>query len=235
MLKNPPMPPKTIETTAASNRPKRGVKAENPPHEPAAKKQKTPTQKKQKIDASDKRSTNESSVSANKSPKATSKSKTHAQKPANLHDNPAQTKSKPKKDHNTTPPITTTTTAADSTAPPAQNYWLMKAEPNTRIEKGVDVKFSIDDLRAVTQPEPWEGVRNHAAKKNMMAMREGELAFFYHSNCKVPGIAGIMEIVGGSSADGMFNSSGIHSSTCCCTTSFLEKAGLMFTYLFRPI
>jgi hypothetical protein len=25
-------------------------------------------------------------------------------------------------------------------------FWLIKAEPNSRIEKGVDVKFSIDDL-----------------------------------------------------------------------------------------
>ena len=29
----------------------------------------------------------------------------------------------------------------------------------------------------------------------MRAMKKGDQAFFYHSNCKVPGIAGIMEIV----------------------------------------
>ena len=39
-----------------------------------------------------------------------------------------------------------------------RSYWLMKAEPNSRIEKGVDVKFSIDDLKNVTAPEPWEGL-----------------------------------------------------------------------------
>jgi predicted RNA-binding protein with PUA-like domain len=72
----------------------------------------------------------------------------------------------------------------------------MKAEPESRIEKGQDVKFSIDDLAAVTEPEPWSGVRNHSAKNNMLAMREGDLAFFYHSNSKVPGIVGICEIVG---------------------------------------
>ncbi|WXC64816.1 hypothetical protein SNK03_010627 [Fusarium graminearum] len=38
-----------------------------------------------------------------------------------------------------------------------QWYWLMKAEPETRIENGVDVKFSIDDLRAKTEPEGWDG------------------------------------------------------------------------------
>jgi hypothetical protein len=38
-----------------------------------------------------------------------------------------------------------------------QWYWLMKAEPESRIENGVDVKFSIDDLRAKTEPEGWDG------------------------------------------------------------------------------
>lgn len=33
----------------------------------------------------------------------------------------------------------------------------MKAEPESRIVKGVDVKFSIDDLRAAEGPEPWDG------------------------------------------------------------------------------
>lgn len=37
-------------------------------------------------------------------------------------------------------------------------YWLMKAEPESRIEKGKDVKFSIDDLEAATKPEGWDGM-----------------------------------------------------------------------------
>lgn len=37
------------------------------------------------------------------------------------------------------------------------SYWLMKAEPDSRIEKGKDVKFSIDDLKTATAPEPWDG------------------------------------------------------------------------------
>ena len=37
------------------------------------------------------------------------------------------------------------------------SYWLMKAEPESRIEKGKDVKFSIDDLRVASEPEPWDG------------------------------------------------------------------------------
>ncbi|OJD25056.1 hypothetical protein ACJ73_03584 [Blastomyces percursus] len=39
----------------------------------------------------------------------------------------------------------------------SKSYWLMKAEPESRIEKGVDVRFSIDDLRDATEPEPWDG------------------------------------------------------------------------------
>ena len=43
-----------------------------------------------------------------------------------------------------------------------RSYWLMKAEPDTRILKNIDVKFSIDDLLASTAPdgEPWDGKCN---------------------------------------------------------------------------
>ncbi|KAH9905599.1 DUF55-domain-containing protein [Xylariomycetidae sp. FL2044] len=76
-----------------------------------------------------------------------------------------------------------------------KSYWLMKAEPESRFENGVDVKFSIDDLASRTEPEPWDGIRAYAARNNLRAMRQGELAFFYHSNCKEPGLVGTMEIV----------------------------------------
>lgn len=76
-----------------------------------------------------------------------------------------------------------------------QQFWLMKAEPESRFENGVDVAFSISSLRLCTQPEPWDGIRNYVARNNLRAMRRGDLAFFYHSNCKSPGIVGIMEIV----------------------------------------
>lgn len=49
------------------------------------------------------------------------------------------------------------TTNPDAPRHDGQWYWLMKAEPETRIENGVDVKFSIDDLRAKTEPEGWDG------------------------------------------------------------------------------
>ncbi|KAI8627162.1 PUA-like domain-containing protein [Xylariaceae sp. FL1651] len=74
-------------------------------------------------------------------------------------------------------------------------YWLMKAEPESRFENGVDVKFSIDDLASRKEPEPWDGIRAYAARNNLRSMKKGELAFFYQSNCKEPGIVGTMEIV----------------------------------------
>ncbi|KAF7876419.1 hypothetical protein EAF04_001511 [Stromatinia cepivora] len=76
-----------------------------------------------------------------------------------------------------------------------RQYWLMKAEPESRIEKGHDIKFSIDDLAAKTEPEPWDGIRAYPARNNLRAMKKGDLAFFYHSSCKIPAIVGIMEIV----------------------------------------
>lgn len=66
-------------------------------------------------------------------------------------------------------------------------YWLMKSEPDT---------FSIDDLKKrPQQTEPWDGVRNYQARNFMRdRMQPGDEVFFYHSNCKEPGIYGIAEI-----------------------------------------
>lgn len=49
------------------------------------------------------------------------------------------------------------TTNPDAPRHEGEWYWLMKAEPETRIENGVDVRFSIDDLRAREKPEGWDG------------------------------------------------------------------------------
>uniref|UniRef100_A0A8C9M1F0 Thymocyte nuclear protein 1 n=1 Tax=Panthera tigris altaica TaxID=74533 RepID=A0A8C9M1F0_PANTA len=76
------------------------------------------------------------------------------------------------------------------------SYWLMKSEAESRLEKGVDVKFSIEDLKA--QPKQtacWDGVRNYQARNFLRAMKLEQEAFFYHSNCKEPGIAGLVKIV----------------------------------------
>ena len=67
-------------------------------------------------------------------------------------------------------------------------YWLFKSEPE---------EFGIDDLiKMPRKTEHWDGVRNYQAR-NMMRdeMKKGDQGFFYHSNCKEPGIVGIVEIV----------------------------------------
>ena len=66
-------------------------------------------------------------------------------------------------------------------------YWLMKSEPD---------EVSIDDLaRAPRQATAWFGVRNYLARNYMRdEMRVGDRAFFYHSSCPEPGIAGIVEV-----------------------------------------
>jgi predicted RNA-binding protein with PUA-like domain len=66
-------------------------------------------------------------------------------------------------------------------------YWLMKSEPT---------EFSIDDLAAAPgKTTAWFGVRNYQARNFMRdQMRVGDKAFFYHSNCEQPGIAGIAEV-----------------------------------------
>jgi predicted RNA-binding protein with PUA-like domain len=69
-----------------------------------------------------------------------------------------------------------------------KRYWLMKSEPSC---------FSIDDLaQAPKQQTAWDGVRNYQARNWMRdAMQLGDLIFFYHSNCEIPGIVGIAEVV----------------------------------------
>jgi predicted RNA-binding protein with PUA-like domain len=68
------------------------------------------------------------------------------------------------------------------------NHWLLKSEPDT---------FGIDQLAArPKQTTAWDGVRNYQAR-NMLrdSMKKGDLAFFYHSSCEIPGIAGIVRVV----------------------------------------
>jgi predicted RNA-binding protein with PUA-like domain len=66
-------------------------------------------------------------------------------------------------------------------------YWLMKSEPD-------DV--SIDDLAAMPRKTiAWYGVRNYTARNFMRdQMQVGDQAFFYHSSCPEPGIAGIVRV-----------------------------------------
>jgi len=64
-------------------------------------------------------------------------------------------------------------------------YWLMKSEPDAwswqqQVAKG-------------DKGESWSGVRNHQAKLNLMKMKKGDRAFFYHSNIGKE-MVGIVEV-----------------------------------------
>ena len=74
------------------------------------------------------------------------------------------------------------------------SHWLMKSEPDV---------VGIDDLaKAPRKTTHWDGVRNYQARNFMRdQMRVGDLAFFYHSNCEEPAIAGIVKIVRGGYPD----------------------------------
>jgi predicted RNA-binding protein with PUA-like domain len=66
-------------------------------------------------------------------------------------------------------------------------YWLFKTEPET---------FSWEmQKKKGAKGEPWSGVRNHTAKQNLMAMKKGDLAFFYHSGDE-KAVVGIVEVIG---------------------------------------
>ncbi|HEX2654090.1 MAG TPA: EVE domain-containing protein [Xanthobacteraceae bacterium] len=64
-------------------------------------------------------------------------------------------------------------------------YWLVKSEPSTWSWN--------DQVKKGAKGEPWTGVRNHSAKQNLMKMKKGDRAFFYHSVDEKQ-IVGIVEV-----------------------------------------
>ncbi len=71
-------------------------------------------------------------------------------------------------------------------------YWLFKTEAGTwsweqQVKKGA-------------KGEAWTGVRNHQAKLNLMKMKKGDRAFFYHSNIGKAAV-GILEVIREAYAD----------------------------------
>jgi predicted RNA-binding protein with PUA-like domain len=67
------------------------------------------------------------------------------------------------------------------------NYWLFKTEAET---------FSWDmQKQRGAKGEPWSGVRNWMAARNMKAMKKGDLGFFYHTGDEKR-IVGIVEVIG---------------------------------------
>ena len=69
-----------------------------------------------------------------------------------------------------------------------QNYWLVKCEYD---------ECTYDEIKQRPKSTGrWRGVRNYQARNFIRDdMQKGDLTFFYHSNCKEPGIAGLVEIV----------------------------------------
>ncbi len=67
------------------------------------------------------------------------------------------------------------------------HHWLIKSEPDV---------FSIHDLaKAKKRTTHWEGVRNYQARNFLRAMKQGDLALYYHSNAEPSAVAGIVEVV----------------------------------------
>ena len=65
-------------------------------------------------------------------------------------------------------------------------HWLMKSEPGTWSWQ--------QQVKAGAKGEAWSGVRNHQAKLNLMKMKKGDRALFYHSGADKAAV-GIVEIV----------------------------------------
>ena len=65
-------------------------------------------------------------------------------------------------------------------------YWLLKTEPE---------EFSwADQVKRGAKGEPWSGVRNFTARRNLKDMKEGEKFFFYHTGSEKQ-VVGIGEII----------------------------------------
>ena len=68
-----------------------------------------------------------------------------------------------------------------------KQYWLVKSEPDV---------WSIDQQKNCgSKGAVWDGVRNYQARNFLRKMAKDDLAFFYHSNTKVPGIVGLVKII----------------------------------------
>ena len=80
-------------------------------------------------------------------------------------------------------------TTLDAVQP--KRYFLLKSEPD---------EFSIEDLQRC-QESVWDGIRSFQARNKLRLMKTGDLAFFYHSSCKVPAIVGTMRVTQEASPD----------------------------------
>jgi predicted RNA-binding protein with PUA-like domain len=66
------------------------------------------------------------------------------------------------------------------------NYWLIKSEPGAWSWE--------DQVKKGAKGDAWTGIRNHTAKLNLMKMKKGDRAFFYHSGDD-KAVVGIAEVI----------------------------------------
>lgn len=68
------------------------------------------------------------------------------------------------------------------------NYWLFKSEPD---------EYGIDHLKKEPQQiGRWDGIRNYQARNLIRDdIKVGDGVLFYHSSCKIVGVAGLAEVV----------------------------------------
>ena len=64
------------------------------------------------------------------------------------------------------------------------NYFLLKSDPET---------YGWEQL-VKDSTTRWDGIRSYAARLHLRAMKNGDLALFYHSNSP-DGIVGIVEVI----------------------------------------
>ena len=65
-------------------------------------------------------------------------------------------------------------------------HWLFKTEPET-------FSWAMQKKKGA-KGEPWSGVRNWTAARNMKTMEKGDLGFFYHTGDEKQ-IVGIVEVI----------------------------------------
>jgi hypothetical protein len=133
--------------TAAVDRPRRGAAKNDSKTEEKEVKPVKAKATKVKSEAR-KSSTKPSSTPSKATPANTKRASTTTKAKAQNDDSEDKSKARP----------SVSTGSAHERGPDEACFWLLKAEPETRLEKGIDVKFSIDDLAATKEPEPWDGM-----------------------------------------------------------------------------
>jgi len=144
----------------------------------------------EEVSTPSKRTKTEAPSKASKSTRSSKSSKTVSSKSAESSKTVSSNLAEPPK------PVVSSKSTNEGVQRPF-SHWLFKSEPESRFEKGIDMKFGFDDLKAEPdQTACWDGVRNYQARNFMKdQMRVGDKAFFYHSNAKPSGVIGLIHVV----------------------------------------